>query len=193
MASAAALRPKFNVKEVTSKTWTDFESLFEAKGSPKYCWCMAWRADPKDPESKTGAGRKGLMKELVSDGKPVGLLGYLDGEPVAWCSIAPFDTFRGLRKTDDVTAKVWSVTCFFVRRDHRGKGLTKQMLAAAVRHAEKRGGTIVEGYAVAATSPSYRHMGFVSLFKDAGFQEVGREGIRRHVMQFSTSAPQSDA
>jgi GNAT superfamily N-acetyltransferase len=185
--------PKLKVKEVSSELWADFEKLFEAKGSPKYCWCMAWRADQKDPRSKSGAGRKALMKKLVAGDTPVGLIGYLDGEPVAWCSLAPFDTFRGLRKTQEPTDKVWSVTCFFVRREHRDKGLTKQMLAAAVRHARKRGAKIVEGYGVARSSPSYRHMGFIGLFKGAGFEEVGREGTRRHVMQLPTRRSRRDA
>lgn len=41
----------------------------------------------------------------------------------------------------------------------------------------------MEGYAVDPGSPSYRHMGFVSMFREAGFTEVAREGTRRHVMQ----------
>ncbi|MGH8532130.1 MAG: GNAT family N-acetyltransferase [Gammaproteobacteria bacterium] len=125
------------------------------------------------------------MKDRISEGMPVGLLGYVGEEPVAWCSLAPFDTFRGLRKTteSDETEKIWSITCFFVRRERRGVGLTKQLLAAAVRHARKHRAKLVEGYGVEPSSPSYRHMGFVSLFKEAGFTEVAREGSRRHVMQ----------
>jgi GNAT superfamily N-acetyltransferase len=178
--------PDLEIKEVTRESWVDFQRLFEAKGGPKYCWCMAWRADHKDPKSNSGAGRKTLMKQLVEDGTPVGLIAYLHGEPVAWCSVAPFDTFRGLRKTRNPTAKVWSVTCFFVRREHRGRGLTKQMLAAAIQHARERGAATVEGYGVTPSSPSYRHMGFIELFQEAGFEEFGREGTRRHVMQLPT-------
>ncbi|KQP12767.1 GNAT family N-acetyltransferase [Pseudorhodoferax sp. Leaf267] len=184
--ATARTAPKLQVKPVTAARWDDFDQLFGARGSPKYCWCMAWRADQKDARSQTGTGRKALMKELVQGGTPVGLLGYLDGEPVAWCSLAPFDTFRGLRKVAEPPEKLWSVTCFFVRREHRGQGLTQQLLAAAVRHARKHGAKIVEGTPVQPTSPSYRHMGFVQLFKDAGFSEVGRAGTRRHVMQLPT-------
>jgi Sortase and related acyltransferases len=180
---------KLKVRVVDTETWKDFERLFETKGSPKYCWCMAWRADSKDPKSGSGSGRKSLIKNMIDDGTPVGLLGYLDDEPVAWCSIAPFDTFRGLRKTDEAMDRVWSITCFFVRREHRNKGLTKQLLAAAIKHARKQGAKLVEGYGVASTSPSYRHMGFTTMFEEAGFVEVGREGTRRHVMQLPTRKP----
>jgi len=114
---------------------------------------------------------------------PIGLLGYLDGQPVAWCSIAPSTTFRRLRDDVEPDDRVWSITCFFVRREHRGQGLTKLLLDAAVRHAKQRGAKIVEGYPVDASSPSYRFMGFVPMFKAAGFKEVARAGTRRHVVR----------
>ena len=59
----------------------------------------------------------------------------------------------------------------------------KQLLGAGLRHAHEHGAKLVEAYPVEADSPSYRHMGFVSMFEEAGFHEVGREGTRRHVMQ----------
>lgn len=37
-------------------------------------------------------------------------------------------------------------------------------------------------------SPSYRFMGLVPMFQEAGFIEVGLEGKRRHVMQFKVQA-----
>lgn len=42
---------------------------------------------------------------------------------------------------------------------------------------------MVEAYPVDPESPSYRFMGFVEMFADAGFREVGMAGRRRHVMQ----------
>ena len=137
---------------------------------------------------------KTSLEKLVKDGVPVGLLGYVDGEPVAWCSIAPFDThLTKLRKVkdDEDTSRVWSVTCFFVRRDLRGQGLTKQLLSAAVKLAKKHGAKVVEGYGVSRDSPSYRHMGFVPMFEDAGFEEVGREGTRRRVMRMAVGRSRS--
>ena len=41
----------------------------------------------------------------------------------------------------------------------------------------------VEAYPVDPDSPSFRFMGWVSVFKAAGFREVGRAGTRRHVMR----------
>jgi GNAT superfamily N-acetyltransferase len=157
--------------------WDDFERLFEAKGSPKYCWCMAWRATAEEIKLKVA------MHDRVRAGIPVGLLGYLGHEPVAWCSIAPRTTFQGVVRDGSSDDGIWSITCFFVLRRLRRAGIAKRLLGAALRHAREHGATVVEAYPVEVDSPSYRHMGFVSMFEEAGFHEVGREGTRRHVMQ----------
>lgn len=181
-----ARAPRFTVKEVTRSTWRDFEKLFESPGGPSYCWCMAWRASATERKNADSAARKRAIKRRVDEGMPVGLLGYLDDEPVAWCSVAPSTTYRRLRSDEEPGDEVWSIVCFFIRREHRGKGLARLLLEAAARHAGKHGATVVEGYPVERTSPSYRHMGFVSMFRDAGFREVAREGARRIVVRRET-------
>lgn len=125
------------------------------------------------------------MQARVEAGVPIGILGYRDGVPVAWCSIAPRDTYRPLGGLDDVGTpeRVWSLACFFIKREHRGHGISKRLLLAAVDHAARKGATMVEAYPVDPESPSYRFMGFVETFSEAGFQKVGQAGQRRHVMR----------
>lgn len=75
------------VRPVTQETWPEMVQLFEGKGCPHYCWCMPYRHPRSQDLDKVG--RKAAMAELVADGTPVGMLGYDDGAPVAWISIAP--------------------------------------------------------------------------------------------------------
>jgi GNAT superfamily N-acetyltransferase len=171
------------IHEVTSKRWADFERLFEAKGGPKYCWCMAWRSAPEEIKRSDSSRRKAAMAGRVEHGVPIGLLGYIEEQPVAWCSVAPRSTYRRLVSNGTPDEGVWSIVCFFVLKPYRGAGLTKRMLAAALKHAREHGATVLEAYPVDADSPSYRFMGFVPMFQEAGFHEIGREGSRRHVMQ----------
>lgn len=173
-----------SVHEVTPDRWPDFERLFESRGGPKSCWCMVWRGSREEKADK--ASRKAAMRSRVRDGTPVGLLGYLDGEPVAWCSVAPRPTLRYLGvdpEPGEDSARVWSIVCFFVKREHRGAGMLTRLLDDAVRHATAHGAQVVEAYPVDADSPSYRFMGFVRAFEEAGFHEVGRVGKRRHVVR----------
>ena len=175
--------PKWSVRPVTAKTWPHLEALFEAKGGPKNCWCMVFR-QLANRSSADKAARKQALHLRVLNRTPIGLLGYVGREPVAWCSVAPRETFTKLRdgQSPDET-NVWSVVCFYVRRDQRDCGWTERMLEAAMQYAAKRGARVLEGYPVDPGSPSYRFMGFVKLFKRMGFAKVGKAGSRRHVMQ----------
>lgn len=180
------VRAKLAFREVTKATWADFERLFESPGAPSYCWCMAWRATTEETKHTDRASRKAQMKARIDGGVPVGILAYDGREPVAWCSIAPRATYRRTLATPqpgDDDEQVWSVVCFYVRRDARKRGVMKQLLAAAKAHARARGATVLEAYPVDEDSPSYRYGGFVPMYADAGFVEVGRVGTRRHVVR----------
>ena len=134
--------------------------------------------------SADNAARKQAMHGRVEAGMPIGLLGYVDGEPVGWCSLGPRDTFLKLSPDqNDDEAGVWSITCFFVRRDHRKAGLSHALLDAAIAFVRSRGARVIEAYPVEPDSPSYRFMGFVELFAGSGFTPAGRAGSRRHVMR----------
>jgi GNAT superfamily N-acetyltransferase len=169
---------------VDQQTRPDLERLFEARGGPKNCWCMVWRATPAEAKQTDNPSRKAALKRRVEADTPIGLVGYLDGEPVAWCSIAPRETYRRLGGLEDEREEnVWAVVCFYVVNRLRGLGLSATLIEAAVEHAKQHGATVVEAYPVDPDSPSYRFMGFVASFKAAGFTEVGRAGKRRHVMR----------
>ncbi|TAK22927.1 MAG: N-acetyltransferase [Chloroflexota bacterium] len=173
-------------REVTDETWGDFERLFESRGGPQSCWCMAWRAANEEARRTDGTSRKAMMKTRVQSGVPVGILGYACGVPVAWCSVAPRCTHRaGLADAQpgDVNENVWSLVCFFVTRTARGNGVLKRLIEAAKVHVKARGATVIEAYPVDEDSPSYRFGGFVSSFDEAGFVRIGRSGTRRHVVR----------
>jgi GNAT superfamily N-acetyltransferase len=177
---------KLTFRPVTKARSADFDKLFETPGSPKYCWCMTWRASTDELKDTTGATRKKQMHHRIDKGIPVGLLGYLDGEPVAWVSIAPRDTYARLggpeAKADE---NIWSLACMFLRRAIRHRGHGGELINAAIAYARKRGATALEAYPVDPKSPSYRFMGFIPAFERVGFREVGREGTRRHVMRLA--------
>lgn len=182
------------IRRVTPNRWTDFEQLFESRATLRGCWCMIFRAglDGKVPKA-VGSERKQAMHELVREGIPVGLLGYSDGQPVAWCSLAPRETFSGLAVVGKQFDPVWSLTCFYVKREFRRRGVMKAMLKTAIVEARKAGAMVMEAYPVDPESPSYRFGGFVSLFKQEGFYEVARLGSRRHVMRLDLVTEKSRA
>ena len=62
-----------------------------------------------------------------------------------------------------------------------------RLIEEAVAHARRNGATVVEAYPVDPESPSYLFCGWVPsgsfVFAAHGFVEVGRAGLRRHVMR----------
>ncbi|MHA4741051.1 GNAT family N-acetyltransferase [Dyadobacter sp. MSC1_007] len=172
----------YQFKPVDDKTWPDLVKLFEHKGGPSYCWCMAWRELDNNDRSDNKAKKNALKSQV--DGKiPIGLVGYFDDEPVAWCSVGPRESFRDLGG-DDKLENVWSITCFFIRRDKRKLRLTEQLIKEATIYAKKHGAKHMEAYPVDPDSPSYRFMGFKPLFEKMGFNYRHKAGSRRHVMVF---------
>ena len=180
--------PPLTFHQVDEARWDDFERLFAGRGGPKSCWCMVWRAEGLETRQTKGPERKAALEARVRNKVPIGLLGYLDDEPVAWCSIAPRPTYRRLGGPDvhgQAPDSVWSLACFFAHRKLRGQGVTSQMIDAAVAHARANGASVVEAYPVEPGSPSYRFMGYLPAFEAAGFDHVGVAGSRRHVMRLN--------
>ena len=166
---------------VTPANWPDLEQMFERRGGPGHCWCMVWRDMPARAAA-TPADRKAALQARVATDTPVGLILAVDGRPVGWCSIGPQDSFRAVTP-GPAEPGLWCLTCFFVSRDHRGQGLSAQLLQGALAMARDAGAKAVEATPVEPGSPSYRFMGFTEVFLDHGFHETGRVGARRHVMR----------
>ncbi|MEO6394458.1 MAG: GNAT family N-acetyltransferase [Devosia sp.] len=127
------------------------------------------------------------MHQRVKSGTTVGLVGYLEGEPVAWVSIAPRDTYRGELGGPEAqpAERIRSLACMYVKRQLRKDGLSQELIEAAAAYAKKRGATVLEAYPVSPDSPSYRFMGFVPAFQRLGFKAAGTAGSRRHVMRLA--------
>ena len=191
MKRAASPGPGLEVRPLTVATWPDFEQLFGPRGAYGGCWCMWWRLTRKEFESQHGEGNRRAMKAIVESGVVPGILGYLDGAPAAWCSVAPREQFVALERSR-VMARideqpVWSIVCFFVAREARRRGLMRPMIRAAVEHAARHGGRVVEAYPTLPRDgdlpPVSSFMGLPAAFAAEGFVEVARPSARRVVMR----------
>ena len=182
------MKDHLDFRPVTSANTEEFVRFFSAPGAPKHCWCMVWRRTAEEAKLQAPADRKRMMLERIDAGTPVGLLAYRGEEPIGWVSIAPRETHRALGGPPAETGDaIWSLVCFYVPRRLRGRGLVRELLAGAVDHARANGATIVEAYPVDPDSPSFRFMGFVPVFAEAGFSDLGMTGTRRHVMRLRLS------
>ena len=156
-------------------------TLFGAKGACAGCWCMYWGLLKADyDEGRGDPNRRALEKEMRA-GHTHALLAFAGDEPVGWCRVGPRASFPRLGKSRKLRRmraddSAWSVVCFFVRRDWRGKGVGRALLKAAAAYAFAQGAVVVEGYPVRpATSDKrlpdvFAWTGTRNLFEKAGFR-----------------------
>lgn len=70
-----------------------------------------------------------------------------------------------------------------------GRGGATALLEAAVATAKRHGAQVVEATSVDPDSPSFRFMGYRSMFRAAGFEDVQPAESRWHGMHRVLSAP----
>lgn len=175
--------------------WADLELLFGERGACGGCWCMAWRLPRKEFHAGKGASNRNAFRKVAAGGDAPGVLAYVGNEPVGWCAVAPRTVYvalersRVLKPLDD--RPVWSVSCFFVRKDWRRSGLGVRLLQAAVEFAGSRGARIVEGYPVIPHSTEmpavFAWTGTVRLFERAGFKKAGAHSKARPIMRIAVN------
>jgi GNAT superfamily N-acetyltransferase len=152
---------------------------------------MFWKLSNQDFRELAYQGNKAGLKAMVESGIVPGILAYSGNEAVGWIAVEPRDEYprlahsRVLKPVDD--QPVWSVTCFFTRKDFRGKGVTVALLKAAIDHVKKRGGKIVEGYPIEPENDkmpaAFAYMGLASAYRKAGFKEVRRNSDKRPIFR----------
>jgi GNAT superfamily N-acetyltransferase len=177
----------FEAHPVTKERWRDLVQLFD-RPIVRTCFCMFYRKTG----SGTGVGKENrrAMKALVDRGIVPGLIGYEDGVPVAWVSLGPREDYEKLRRSPIMrpvdNRPVWSIVCFFVDGEARGRGLSARMLRAAVDYARSRGARLVEAYPVdkgERSHPDDMFFGAKSIYDRAGFREVARRKPTRPVVR----------
>jgi GNAT superfamily N-acetyltransferase len=190
------------IHPLTPDRWDDFVDLFETDSICRMCWCLAFRLPPPVRREMKGDVRKKHMAKVVKAGPPPGLLAYRHGEAVGWVAIAPrpatpeFNTGRKasvvMDEADAHDPDAWGATCFFVRRDARGLGITQELLEAGIAWAKKNGATRVEACPMAhedKRSTAGLFVGPKRVFDRTGFETLIERKPGRPLMRKELKAP----
>lgn len=197
--SASRLRPRtmaYTTRELGVQTLRDFEALAAQQGE---CWCMFYQRARPAGRGLTRDGRRARNREdkraLVREGRSHAILVYDGRTPVGWCQygtadeLPRIDAGRSYRKVAPpvLRDRLWRITCFFVARNHRGKGVASFALEAALESIRRRGGGIVEAYPVVsermAAVPEWRWFGTPGMFRKAGFEDIAPLGTSGVLMR----------
>jgi GNAT superfamily N-acetyltransferase len=129
------------------------------------------------------------LHDVVADGPPPGLVAIDGTTAVGWCQVTPRDDVPALdgpwrlRRVDDTP--VWCISCFYIRKTWRRRGVMSALINAAVDFAGDGGAAAVEVYPIdASLSPSATSMGYADTFERLGFTEVARRSPERPIMRY---------
>ena len=176
------------IRPLTPDLWPALKDLFGTLGACNGCWCMYWRIGA-DYKRRPREDNKADFQAVVERGPPPGLLAF-DGElAVGWCQLTPRDALPfmnrvwRLRRVDDTP--VWSLSCLYVRKGRRRRGITAALIAGALDAARSAGAPALEAYPFdAALSPSATGTGYASTFARLGFKTVARRAPPRPIMRY---------
>jgi len=183
--------PSYTTKELTPARWPDFEKLFAKHGGVQAgCWCMFYHRPLPIPEKERATRNRRDKRALVLERRSHGILVYAGEQAVGWCQFGPreelprIDAGRNYRKLAlPETTKLWRITCFFVDRDHRRRGVAQVALRAALQAIRKRGGGLVEAYPATNPRAVATWFGSVAMFERERFRPVAVLGKSNVVMR----------
>lgn len=176
------------IEPATADRFDDAEHALTGGGDGRSCQCQWWMITNTEWQNTTKEQRERMLRDEVGAGPPPALIAYVDGEAAGWVRVGPRTRQIRLGRTRAFTESsqepwdddaVWTVSCFVVRKEHRGKGLNARLLEAAIDYARDSGARVIEAYpldpnAGRKIAVNELYHGVLSTFQDAGFREVAR-------------------
>lgn len=181
----------YTVKELNSETWNAYSELIERhNGVWGGCWCT-WFHDKSEKKDNPNISNKDLKKELVINDKAHAAIVFDGYKAIGWCQFgAPTELPNIYHKKEYekelIEQPEFRLTCFFVDKDYRKKGVATIALNGAISIIAKKGGGLVEGYPQdtkgKTVSSSFLYNGTREMFEKAGFSFNRPKGKNHCVM-----------
>ena len=174
---------RYKTRPLDASTWDAFAELVERNnGVYGGCWCIAhhreYQRGVSDPRT--------LKEQLVRAGRAHAALVF-DDDAVAqgWCQYGTPEELRLKHHReyakDPPPPARWRITCIFVDKRHRGRGIARAGLEGALAQIATAGGGLVEAISEVTTGREaqerFLFSATVELFEQYGFtrgRQVGK-------------------
>jgi GNAT superfamily N-acetyltransferase len=185
------------IEPLTPELWPAFEDLFGRQGACFGCWCTYFRLPPAARRASTPERNRAVILARFAAGPPPGLLAFDDTCAVGWMQIGPRADVPEWNNAGRVSAPpdpaeaadpaVWAISCFFVRRAARGRGITHALVAAGIAFARQNGARSLDACPIRLSKDARgtgMFVGSARVFDRAGFatlieRKPGRPLMRR--------------
>ena len=173
----------YTIGELNTATWDAFAELVERNdGIFGGCWCISYHLTSRGQYDDHRAAKEELVKTRHAH---AALVFDEEGLAQGWCQYGspqelPNIKHRRKYEQDAPPLPDWRITCFWVDKKHRGRGIARAALGGALEQIARRGGGLVEAISEATEGRSaqgrFLFSATVELFEDHGFSRVRQVG-----------------
>lgn len=166
------------IQQLSSANWNDFVSLMQTDAQCSECWCLNHR---EPAGCATGSAAQAKMQQLTAENKVGGLLAYQDQKCVGWIAIDPMSELVGHDCQKSAKPEEWSIHCMFVKDGSRGKGVSTELIIAAIEFARSKGAKIISAFPIPQENRNRfpqneaEFSGRFSTYSKLGFKPVGKD------------------
>ena len=190
----------YEVKALTTDTWDAFAALAEKhNGVWGGCWCTYFHLYPDPQEERRALGHREFKRQLVEAGRAHAALVFDGDAAVAWAQYGTVDELQNIHHRKEWEKGVlrrpdFRITCLFVDRDYRRKGMASVAVRGALALISAAGGGLVESYPHdlppgKKTSASFLYNATRTMYEQLGFTYQRPKGKGNCVM--TTEVPGS--
>jgi GNAT superfamily N-acetyltransferase len=173
----------FTIEPLSTVTWDAFAELVERNnGVFGGCWCIGYH-----PEcGQRGISHHDVKQERVrTDRAHAALVFDEEGLAQGWCQYGDPEELSAIKhgreyRKDPPALPDWRITCIFVDKRHRGRGVARAALEGALALIADAGGGLVEAIpevTAGREAPGrFLFSATVELFEEYGFSRVRQVG-----------------
>ena len=187
---------EYSIQPLNSETWDAFARLAEKhNGVWGGCWCTWFHrtAGETTQTERSFESNRAFKESLVRSGRAHAALVFDGDAAVAWCEFGPPVELPNIYHRKQYLAEQttplpdYRITCFFVDRDYRRRGLAARALDGALDLIAKEGGGVVEAYPHDTqgrkANATFLYNATRGLFEKAGFLYDRPKGQKNCVMR----------
>jgi GNAT superfamily N-acetyltransferase len=195
----------YRIEPLSQRTWDAFADLAERhNGIWGGCWCTWFHSYPDPPERKE-LGNREFKRRLVEQDRAHAALVFDGDVAVAWAQYGPVAELPNIHHRKQWEQGVgrmpdYRITCLFVDRNYRRKGMAEVAVRGALALIAAAGGGRVESYPHdlppgKKTSASFLYNATRTMYERLGFSYERPKGMGNCVMYkevpADSTAPQS--
>lgn len=186
---------EYEIRPLTGQTWDAFAALCVRNNGAGMggCWCC-WFHNATMTERRAAGGDdwRGYKERRVREGRAHAALVFDGDTAVGWCEYGSPDELPGIAHRKEVESAGtplpdYRMTCFFVDRRYRRKGVATAALDGAVKLIADAGGGVVEAYPQDTggkkVAASFLYNATRGMFERAGFSYDRPKGKNHCIMR----------